>query len=107
MAQNTIQRIHGKYLELLSATTTGAGSEYKQPAKSLKFSAESDASHTGTTTVQIQSKVGSVWNTVGTLSVTGNSDSDYFVIDAVIGTYRANCNAHGDSTNTVTTRVEW
>jgi len=107
MAMNTHELISNGNMVILTSTGTGAGDEQRQQAKAMKFSAESDASHTGTTTIQIQAKVGSLWNTMGTLSVTGNSDSDYFLVDGSIGTYRANCSTHGDSTNTVTTRVEW
>lgn len=107
MSMNTHDITANKSMIIGSFTDTTAGSDYKQQAKNLKFSAVSDASHTGTTLIDIESKVGSLYVWVGTLSVTGNSDNDAFNSAGVLGEYRARPTAHGDSTNTVTVRVEW
>ena len=108
MGMNTHEIVSNKTSTLLEATGTGAGTiTPQQPAKAMKFSGEATASHTGTTTVDIQTKNGSLWETIGTLSIVGNSGTDSFVVDAVIGTHRANCTAHGDSSTVVTVREEW
>ena len=109
MGMDTHEVWSSKTATLLTATDTTAGGDTLQQALRLKFSAESDSSHTGTTIVDIESKVGTgtLYEWVGTLTVTGNSDEDAFNSAGVLGTYRARPTAHGDSTNVVTVRVEW
>lgn len=87
---------------LLDAVTgAGAGSTFEGTGY-CTFQASSDASHTGTSTIDVEvSNDGSNWLVAGTLSVTGNSDSDGIALNASWAFARGNVTAHGDSTNGV------
>ena len=85
------------------ATATGAGSSVPMRGAHTTFQATSDASHTGTSTVDIEVSNDDVsWIVMGTLSVTDASDSDGLASSAAWKYVRPNCTAHGDSTNEVT-----
>lgn len=90
-------------ITLLQATGAGAGSGVSMKNTKSTFQATADGSHTGTTSIAIEvSNDNNQWIVMGTISVTGNDDSDGFAVDAAWRLVRANCTAHGDSTNTVT-----
>lgn len=87
---------------LLDAVTgTGAGSTFEGTGYTT-FQAFSDASHTGTSDIDVEVSLnGSNWIVAGTISVTGNSDTDGFALDAPWAFVRGNVTAHGDDTNGV------
>lgn len=88
---------------MLAATGTGEGSAITLYGAASTYQATADASHTGTTTIQILvSNDGVGYDVYGTMSVTGNSDTDTLGLPAGYTYAKANCSAHGDSTNTVT-----
>ena len=87
---------------IFEATGAGAGESFRCK-RDTTFQATSDASHTGTSTIDIEvSNDGTGWQWKGTISVTGNSDSAGFALNEAWKYVRANCTAHGDSTNVVT-----
>ena len=88
---------------LLTATEAAVGTATAKPGSKATYQASSDASHAGTTNVSIEvSNDNTLWLTLGILSVTGASATDGFTSDASWPYDRANCTAHGDSTNVVT-----
>lgn len=91
---------------LLEASETGAGNEKLKSNIYNSFQLSSDSSHTGTSVVTIEvSNDGLHWGTIGTMSVTGNSDTDMFALSVTYKYVRANCTSHGDSTNLITVNM--
>lgn len=84
-------------------TGTGAGTAITDFGVDTSYQISSDASHSGTTTVDVEVSNDNVgWEVIGSLSVTGASDTDSIAPPTRYTYARYNCTAHGDSTNVVT-----
>ena len=91
---------------LATHTGTGAGTAYNLPSGRVTLQASSDASHTGSSIIDIEVSNDNVgWEWIARLTVTGNSDTALASIDDNYAYIRSNCTAHGDSTNTVTVTI--
>jgi len=88
---------------LATHTDTGEGTAYSFPSGRASFQISSDASHSGTTTVEILvSNDNVLFEVLGSRDVTGASATKHLACDRPYGYVKSNCAAHGDSTNAVT-----
>jgi hypothetical protein len=93
----------------MTFTATGAATAIQPGAIAIAIQASSDGSHANTTDIDIEgSNDNTLWIKLGTVSVTGASDTDGLGIDLAAWSYiRGNCTSHGDSTNTVTLHLSY
>lgn len=87
-------------------TDVGEGVAYNFPSGRASFQISSDASHSGTSTVEIEvSNDGVLWEPLGGRDVAGASATKHLANDRPYAYFKPKCTAHGDSTNTVTVTV--
>jgi hypothetical protein len=96
----------------MTFTTEAAATPIQPGAIVMAIQAVSDGSHANTTSIDIEGSndTGSpmTWVKLGTVTVTGASDTDGLGIDLAAWSYiRGNCTSHGDDTNTVTLHISY
>lgn len=103
LGQATKDIVATEVITLLTATTEANGTSVNMESPHRSFQANSDASHSGSSTIKIQGSLDDTnWIDLLTLTVTDASDTAGDVINAPWLYVRAICSSHADDTNTVT-----